>query len=58
MSRAAISEELGISQATYGRYLTGEASIPSTKLILMAKMFKCSTDYLLGLACAGDLEES
>ena len=49
MSRTEFSEQLGIDTDTYKRYLTGESSIPSAKLILMAKMFKCSTDYLLGL---------
>lgn len=48
MSKEAISRELGITSRTYWNYLTGGA-IPSDKLIHMARLFGCSTDYLLGL---------
>lgn len=50
MSRADFSEKIGVSQTTYKRYIDGETPIPSDKLIIMVNMFKCSSDYLLGLS--------
>ena len=48
MSKEALSRELGITSRTYWNYLAG-GPIPSDKLIHMAQLFECSTDYLLGL---------
>lgn len=48
MSKEALSRELNITSRTYWNYLAG-GPIPSDKLIHMAKLFECSTDYLLGL---------
>lgn len=48
MTKESLSRELGITSRTYWNYLTG-APIPSDKLVAMAQMFGCSTDYLLGL---------
>lgn len=48
MSKEALSRELGITSRTYWNYLAG-GPIPSDKLLHMAKLFECSTDYLLGL---------
>ncbi len=50
MSRAAFSKKLGVSTTTYKRYIDGISPIPSDKLIFMANIFKCSSDYLLGLS--------
>lgn len=50
MSRADFSKKLGISPTTYKRYIDGETPIPSDKLIFMAHMFNCTSDYLLGLS--------
>lgn len=47
-TKAEVSEKLKITQNTYNRYLRG-GDIPSDVLIKMAEMFKCTTDYLLGL---------
>ena len=48
MSQEALSEELNITSRTYRNYLA-TGVLPSDKLIHMARLFECSTDYLLGL---------
>lgn len=48
MSKEALSRELNITSRTYWNYLSG-GPIPSDKLVHMAQIFECSTDYLLGL---------
>lgn len=42
---AAVS--LGITPKTYLSYVRGDTPIPSDVLLRMAKMFRCTTDYLL-----------
>lgn len=44
-----LSSKLGIASKTYSRYVKQDASIPSNVLLDMARLFHCSTDYLLGL---------
>lgn len=48
MSQEALSRELGITSRTYRNYLASGV-LPSDKLVHMARLFECSTDYLLGL---------
>ena len=48
MSKEGLSRVLGITSRTYWNYISG-GPIPSDKLIAMATLFNCSTDYLLGL---------
>ena len=48
MSKEGLSRYLDITSRTYWNYLAG-GPIPSDKLIAMAQLFECSTDYLLGL---------
>ena len=40
---------LGMSQTGYSKYETGENDIPTAILIKMAKYYKTSIDYILGL---------
>ena len=40
---------LHVSQTTYSRYETGTLDIPSSSLICLARFYKTSADYLLGL---------
>lgn len=47
LTKAVLSDKLGITQNTYNRYLNGD-SIPSHILIKMSELFGCSIDYLLG----------
>lgn len=49
MSKEGLSRFLGITSRTYWNYIAG-GPIPSDKLIAMARLFNCSTDYLLGLS--------
>ncbi|WP_074017463.1 helix-turn-helix domain-containing protein [Anaeromassilibacillus senegalensis] len=49
MSRQYLSEVLGVSLRTLSNWVNGKTEIPAAAIITMAKLFKCSTDYLLGL---------
>lgn len=44
-----LSSRLGITSKTYLKYIRGDTPIPSDVLLGMAKLFCCTTDYLLGL---------
>ncbi len=44
-----VAELLNISQTTYSRYESSTLDIPSSSLIVLAKFYKTSVDYLLGL---------
>ena len=44
-----IAKLLDISQTTYSRYEGGVLDIPSLSLIKLAKFYKTSIDYLVGL---------
>ena len=49
LSQKEIAKFLHVSQATYSRYETGTLDIPSSSLIALARFYKTSVDYLLGL---------
>ena len=40
---------LGIDQRVYSNYETGKREIPTRFVIALAKYYKTSTDYILGL---------
>lgn len=44
-----LSKELEISSSSICRWELGQADIKSTQLIIIAKYFGVTTDYLLGL---------
>lgn len=44
-----IAKYLNIRQNTYSQYETGERQIPIEMLIALARFYKTSTDYILGL---------
>lgn len=48
-SRVRLAEELGVSYSTLKNWMRGATEIPASKVIDMARLFRCSTDYLLGL---------
>ncbi len=50
LSQKQLSEILNVSQATYSRYESGYLDIPSEALIKLAKFYKTSADYILGLS--------
>lgn len=48
-SMVQLAEQLNISYSTMKNWMRGTTQIPVSKIIAMAKMFNCTTDYLLGL---------
>lgn len=53
-SRVRLAQELGISYGTMKNWMRGATEIPASKVIEMASLFHCSTDYLLGLDTGQD----
>ena len=49
LSQQTIAGILHISQATYSRYENGVLDIPSAILVALARHYRVSVDYLLGL---------
>ena len=50
LTQKVLAEYLNISQATYARYETGEIKIDIESIIKLAKFYKVTTDYILGLS--------
>lgn len=44
-----VASFLGIDQRVYSNYETGKREIPTRLVIKLAKFYKTSTDYILGL---------
>ena len=44
-----VAEHLHIKQNTYSQYENGQRQLPIVCLIALAKLYKTSTDYILGL---------
>ena len=49
LTQKQIAEYLGVSQNTYSQYEIGTLNYPIDVLIALAKFYKTSVDYLLGL---------
>ena len=49
LTQKEIADYLKIRQNTYSQYETGQRQIPLEYLIQLAKFYKTSTDYILGL---------
>lgn len=49
LTQKQIAEYLHIKQNTYCQYESGRRQIPIETLIALAKYYKVSTDYILGL---------
>ena len=49
LSQATLADYLNIKQNTYSQYETGKRQIPLECLIKLARYYRVSTDYLLGL---------
>lgn len=54
LTKEELSVRLGVASKTYTNYVRGETPIPSDVLIKMARLFRCKTDYLLGLDTSQD----
>ena len=50
LSQAAIARVLHTTQQQYSKIETGKADISAEKLILLAKFYNVSCDYILGLS--------
>jgi len=49
LTQKEIAEYLHIAQNTYSQYETGQRQLPIDVLIALARYYKTSTDYILGL---------
>ncbi len=49
LTQKEIAKYLNIKQNTYSQYENGQRQIPLDSLILLAKFYHTSVDYLLGL---------
>ena len=49
ISQMEIAEYLNVKQNTYSQYETGKRQLPIELLIKLAKFYKTTTDYILGL---------
>ena len=54
LSQEYVSDLLGVSKRTYQRYTVDQSSLEVGKLIALARLYDCSTDYLLGLSGVRD----
>ncbi|HCC01467.1 MAG TPA: transcriptional regulator [Ruminococcaceae bacterium] len=48
MTISSFAEYMHVSRKTVSNWLNGKNEIPASALVMMANLFKCSTDYLLG----------
>ncbi len=49
LTQKQIADYLHIKQNTYSQYENGQRQLPLEFLILLAKFYRTSTDYILGL---------
>lgn len=49
LTQEAVSAYLGMKQSQYSRYERGIRDIPTDVLIRLAKLYRTTTDYILGL---------
>lgn len=44
-----IAEEINVTQRTYSDYETGKTTIPLERLVILAKLYNVSLDYIIGV---------
>ena len=49
LTQSEVAKYLNIKQNTYSQYENGQRQLPLECLILLAKLYKTTTDYILGL---------
>ena len=49
LTQSEVAKYLHIKQNTYSQYENGQRQLPLACLIALAKLYKTSTDYILGL---------
>ena len=50
LTQKQVAKELNCSQQVYSNYELGQRDIPTDILIKLARFYKVSTDYILGLS--------
>lgn len=50
ISQEQLAARLGVSRQTVYRWEKGKSNPPTSAVLVMADLFGCSTDWLLGLA--------
>lgn len=50
LNQTQVAKYLGMSQTGYSKYKTGENDIPTQVLIKLARFYKTTTDYILGIS--------
>ena len=50
LNQTQVARYLGMSQTGYSKYETGENDIPTQVLIQLARFYKTSVDYILGVS--------
>lgn len=49
LTQVAVAKYLNVKQNTYSQYENGKRQLPYDALIKLAKFYKVTTDYILGL---------
>ena len=49
LTQQQVADYLGTSQTMYARYERGANELPIRHLIALSKLYRCTTDHLLGL---------
>lgn len=49
VSKIELSRILGVSRKTMSNWQSGKTEMPVSKLIILADIWECSADYLLGI---------
>lgn len=52
--QAEVAQILNISRVTYTKYETGDRTIPTEVIIVLAKTYSLTTDFILGLSAKPD----
>lgn len=47
LTKEELAKKLGVSVRTYYNWISEETDIPSTKLVIMSRLFNTDIDYLL-----------
>ena len=49
LTQEGLAEQLGVARQTVLRWENGKTNPPTSAVYMMANLFGCSTDYLLGI---------
>jgi DNA-binding XRE family transcriptional regulator len=50
LTQTELAKKVGVTSQSISQWETGQSACPAKRLIALAKIFNCSTDYLLGLS--------